>query len=269
MPDAVEGLAVRVTLEVEFVLPVAVAVAVAADTLERATPAFLQIASTAGWISRGCQSEGRDGKGNVLAMSSVEHLDGTHAVREAVMEAAPVVHWHFVSVMVQPEGWIAAAKQVSCLRDGQRTELATRMRRRGMDGNATVVGRSSLPKRCYRGKRRASVSRLANNCAEVACGERHEGETYSTVRDTREVLGIDASERRRKSKSRKRKAHCEWSVLVLSRKRLCRGSRCQPMPLRRKGSKREMTEERARESDRNMHDKSKTPAREWAPQRFL
>lgn len=55
-----------------------------------------------------------EGKGNVLAMSSVEHLVGTQAVMLSVILSLPVVHWQFVSVREQLVDPTAVAKQASC-----------------------------------------------------------------------------------------------------------------------------------------------------------
>jgi hypothetical protein len=53
-------------------------------------------------------------EGIVLAMSSAAQRSGTQDEMEAVMLSRPVVHWHFVSVRVQPESGMAAAKQPIC-----------------------------------------------------------------------------------------------------------------------------------------------------------
>jgi hypothetical protein len=47
----------------------------------------------------------------VLFKSSALQRAGVHWRSELEMLSLPVVHWHFVSVRVQPEPWMAVAKQ--------------------------------------------------------------------------------------------------------------------------------------------------------------
>jgi hypothetical protein len=51
--------------------------------------------------------------GDVLVMSSAEHLEGTQAVMLSVILSLPVVHWQVVSVREQPASGTAVAKQGS------------------------------------------------------------------------------------------------------------------------------------------------------------
>jgi hypothetical protein len=48
---------------------------------------------------------------NILARSSAEHLLGTQLVMLSWIWSRPVVHWHLVSVRLQPEAGTAVAKQ--------------------------------------------------------------------------------------------------------------------------------------------------------------
>jgi hypothetical protein len=80
-------------------------------------PALLQSFWIAGAISKVLSAIFRvrnRREGNVLAMSSAEHLSGTQDVMEAVMLSRPVVHWQVVSVRVQPEAGTAVTKHWSC-----------------------------------------------------------------------------------------------------------------------------------------------------------
>jgi len=64
--------------------------------LESVTPAAAQRPETAGAI---------------LASSSALHREGVHWRSEFVMAWLPVVHWHLMSDRLQPEPWMAVAKQ--------------------------------------------------------------------------------------------------------------------------------------------------------------
>ena len=53
------------------------------------------------------------GRAHVLAISCVEHFPGTQLRMDFSIDAAPVVHWHLLSVKLQPEAGTAAAKHVN------------------------------------------------------------------------------------------------------------------------------------------------------------
>lgn len=53
------------------------------------------------------------GSENILATSLASHFCGAHPISELVMLSRPVVHWHVVSVTLQPESGSAATKQGS------------------------------------------------------------------------------------------------------------------------------------------------------------
>ena len=115
MPEA-DPLGVVVALPVgvpEAEAPVDTAV----GRLETVIPALAQIFSTAGESSVRLHFSSdistTTGEGDVPAISSAEHLPGTHAVMEAVMVSRPVVHWHSVSVSEHPASGTAVAKQGS------------------------------------------------------------------------------------------------------------------------------------------------------------
>jgi hypothetical protein len=66
-----------------------------------------------GVVSRAFENK-RVGEGDVLAISSGWHRPGAHARSESWIGPRPVVHWHFVSAMPQPELGMAATKQGIC-----------------------------------------------------------------------------------------------------------------------------------------------------------